>query len=88
MRSFFQLPLITYINTTYIITTYMLQTPARQKTFSKYQPDDLDEDEAYTIAEDKSRWHHVSMIVNHAYWKIKERTMYFYYRYPYWLQKL
>ena len=66
MRSFFQLPLITYINTTYVITTYMLQAPVRQKTFSKYQPDDLDEDEAYTIAKDESRWHHVSLIVKHT----------------------
>ena len=55
----------------------MLQTPARQKTFSEYQPDDLDEDEAYTIAKDESRWHHVSLIVKHTWWKIKKQTMSF-----------
>ena len=77
MRSFCQLPLTAYIITTYINTTYMLQTPARQKTFSKYQPDDLDEDEAYTIAKDESRWHHVSLIVKHTQWKIKKRAMSF-----------
>ena len=41
--------------------TYGIQGPVRQQSFSMFQPGDLDDNVAYSIAKDESRWHHVSI---------------------------